>query len=599
MAEKKDKPSIKKILILISIFGISLMVLYVHRAQCYTGYERIKFESAGVNIYANLYYPSTTLDFQEKQPLVIYCHGFTLQRDLDLRIIIELTKRGFFVAALDYQGHGESDGNFLGVDPNTNMPALARDCSNLLDTLEDMPVYKNRINNSQIGLTGHSLGGMVVLMNDALDDRFNTTVAWAPLVNFDPVALNIPVDPGFEDYIPVNLINENNTNSLLIIHHIEDEALPYQSQAMVAQNLTNCSLILLDEPISGDPHYIFDDIAIIETINWFENVFFNSETINGPIVITYQQNYILLIISLFLLILTSIALISFLGEYFSIKNSRGEQNTEEDNIEEDNTSITTSDKNIKNILIPIIKIILYNSFVIGVVWIFLKLYELPGLFPAGVLLIIIFSSVKILLFLKPKLLEKRTLKKRGEIPSTGSEKPSNEIDLKVELKEILKRQYNIKFILYSIISAAIFLGFYLSFSFIYPFAYFFPSTVTSVIWAVRFYIFYVALEIFFRAVIYPSLSFIESSGIKIMVLSLLAIVFHQIIMNIVPTWSVVPAVILAYWLFTIVIVINSIVYENTKTFSSVMITSFLIVEIIFGAAMSALINLSSVFHVFA
>ena len=112
---------------------------------------------------------------------------------MDLRIPIEFTKRGFFIASIDYQGHGESGGNLNNINSETGVPALAEDCINLLDVIENLPIYALKINSSQIGLIGHSLGGMVVLMNGALDERFNATVAWAPLV--DPSTVGFHFDP--------------------------------------------------------------------------------------------------------------------------------------------------------------------------------------------------------------------------------------------------------------------------------------------------------------------------------------------------------------------------------------------------------------------
>ncbi|MHA1479108.1 MAG: alpha/beta hydrolase, partial [Promethearchaeota archaeon] len=173
--DKEDRKFFKRIIVLIILLVFSLSYLAYDRAISYNRYERVGFQSAGATLYANLYYPSKNLEFQDQRPLVIYCHGIGSQRDFDLRIPIELSKRGFYVAALDYQGHGESGGNIINIDPITDRPALAQDCSKLLDKLETLPFYSN-VNTSQIGLIGHSLGGFVVLMNQALDPRFNVTV---------------------------------------------------------------------------------------------------------------------------------------------------------------------------------------------------------------------------------------------------------------------------------------------------------------------------------------------------------------------------------------------------------------------------------------
>ena len=111
--DKEDRKFFKRIIILIILLVLSLSYLVYDRSFSYSRYERIDFQSSGSTLYANLYFPSKDLEFQEQRPLVIYCHGIGSQRDFDLRIPIELSKRGFYVAALDYQGHGESGGNII------------------------------------------------------------------------------------------------------------------------------------------------------------------------------------------------------------------------------------------------------------------------------------------------------------------------------------------------------------------------------------------------------------------------------------------------------------------------------------------------------
>ncbi|MFW9896673.1 MAG: hypothetical protein ACFFD7_12780, partial [Candidatus Thorarchaeota archaeon] len=107
---KEEHPYLKKFSILLILLIVSLSLLSYNRSISYNKYERIQFNSAGSALYANLFFPAKSLSFQEKKPLIIYCHGIGSQRDFDIRIPTEFTKRGFYVAALDYQGHGESGG---------------------------------------------------------------------------------------------------------------------------------------------------------------------------------------------------------------------------------------------------------------------------------------------------------------------------------------------------------------------------------------------------------------------------------------------------------------------------------------------------------
>jgi len=77
---------------------------------------------------------------------------------------------------------------------------------------------------------------MVVLMNQALNPEFKVTVALAPLVNFNPPRFGLKWQ-GYEQYIPVNLLNNTNSENLLIIMHVKDEVLDYQDNALKASKI--------------------------------------------------------------------------------------------------------------------------------------------------------------------------------------------------------------------------------------------------------------------------------------------------------------------------------------------------------------------------
>ena len=155
------------------------------------------------------------MNFQEKAPLIIWVHGLGGQRDLDLRIPIEFTKRGFYVVCIDYQGHGESQGN------------------------------KTHINPHQIGIVGHSLGGCIALMNYALDNRFNGIVTWSAFVNFKFEEFNVKNAELFDKFVPVNLLNKNNSRNLLAFQSTHDEILNYKNQILKLQEITDCKIVLI------------------------------------------------------------------------------------------------------------------------------------------------------------------------------------------------------------------------------------------------------------------------------------------------------------------------------------------------------------------
>ncbi|MFX1348093.1 MAG: alpha/beta hydrolase, partial [Promethearchaeota archaeon] len=527
----------------------------------YNNYERVQFKSSGATLFANLYYPSNELGFQEKQPLIIYCHGIASKRDFDLRIPIEFTKRGFYVAALDYQGHGESGGNINNIDPDTGIPALAQDCSRLLDKLETMPFYL-KINTSQIGLIGHSLGGMVVLMNQALDPRFIVTVALAPLVNFIPPKYGFLDNENLIKYIPVNLLNENNTQNLLIIMHVEDKALDFTENALKAQELTNCTVIPISGSLLGGGHQLFSDKVLINSINWFENHFFSSTTLNGPIVITFYLNYVLIFANIILLFIIVISLISISSRIFFRKN----QKARESNLR--NYKPMSSNSNKKKDMIKVILII--SSFLLNWV-IFNKIFGIKGILFGSLDFILIYAIIKIFIYFR---------------------RPKHKRD-KQQIIKLIKSQFNLKYIIFAIICTVYLIGIYMIFSFYYPFGFIWPSNfVVHIILGYLAFPIFLSIEILLRKVIYPKLSKLKSESSKNRLLFLTSFIVIISLMLLTMRISHFPSVLFMYIIFLLVIILNTKILQNVKSFYPIIIISFSIVQIFFAAVLSNAIGVS-------
>ena len=572
IVDKKDLRFYKRMIILIILLVISLSYLAYDRSVSYTRYERIDFQSSGATLYANLYIPSKSLEFQEERPLLIYCHGIGSQRDFDLRIPIEFSKRGFYVAALDYQGHGESGGNILNIDPVTNKPALAQDCTNLLNKLETLPFYSS-VNASQIGLIGHSLGGFVVLMNQALDPRFNVTVAWAPLVNFDPNRLPV-IQPGYEQYIPANLLNKTNTNNLLVIMHVDDEALRFEDQALVAQNLTDCAVIPITGPLIGGGHQLFSDVVIVESIKWFELNFFNSISINGPINITFIVNYIVLFITLILLVFIVLSLISYTSKFIPYKK----EGPPIELVRKVTTLSKIKDKAVTTK--QILKIVFYTTIFLLNWEIFERVFGFFGIFLASLNITVIYFTVKIILYLR-KLRE-------DEI----------KFDLN-QIKTLIKSEFQLKYLLYVLLCNFYFIAIYVIFSYFYPFAFMWPSNFFNTVLAaaVSFPV-YFSLELLYRKAIYPQLTFLKEERKKTMWMVIIVLFVNINLMMLTWTWAFFPSVLFMYLIFLYATIQNTLIYENTQRFSTVIISSFALIQLFFAAVVSNALGIGSALHLF-
>ncbi|MFW9829716.1 MAG: alpha/beta hydrolase family protein [Promethearchaeota archaeon] len=571
---KKHKVLVASLLFYIVI----LILLYSNRFESYIYYERIEFESSGAKIYANLYHPTNHIDFQSEAPLVIYAHGLGSQKDLDIRIPNELTKRGFYVASIDYRGGGESTGHLLDINTEpyrnrTRVPAIAQDCSKLLDVIERLSFY-NRINSSQIAIVGHSLGGAVALMNSALDARFKVTITWAGVVNFSAEISGIELNEDFLKYNPANIINSSNPSNLLVIQSIYDTTVSYKENALLAQKLTNCTLINITEHLFGGAHYLFSDKVLLSTISWLESKFFGSTMINGPILLSYKYSLTLLLLGIVGSFITSLRLIRYSSKFFSF------------NFEEDSQKKIPARNDIKPnkklILKEVLTIILYFIGFISIWIIFYSILGIIGIIIAPIIIILIHFCV---IFLKYILTAER-------IGQGISEYIEN------RLKDEIKSQFHKNVLSFSFISAFIFLIFYISYSLSYPFAFFSPVNIISLILAYSIYPFYLAIELFYRKIIFPRLYFIRTPFKKTIFTSFLAIVNVLILMALSFQIFIIEALLVTYFIFLAVIIINSLVYEKTGKFSSVMISSFIIIQIFFGSAISNMLGIGSLMQLF-
>ncbi|MBD3195067.1 MAG: alpha/beta fold hydrolase [Candidatus Lokiarchaeota archaeon] len=566
--EERDQNQLFILFLAIFIFSFALVLLEFNKQQSYTSYQKIQFENAGTTLYANLYFPAKDLEFQQKQPLVIYVHGLASDRNFDIRFPIELTKRGFFVASIDYHGHGESGGTIFDINLNTGRLAIVDDVAVLLDFLEKLPVFQERINSSQIGLVGHSLGGMISLLNNVYDSRINATVVLNPLVNYGVI-----VHPTFENNMPVDILNETNTQNLLLIAHVNDTTLDYKQHALIAHQLTKAPLINFSKPVSGSPHLLMNNEVDVITINWLENVFFNSDTKNGPIVISYLFNYLFLGTNLLILIFIMFLLISLSSNLFSLTPK----------IESEEIILKEFDspklKKIHQILILIGSVVIFLF-----VWItFSRVFQLLGIYYASFTLLGIYALAYLGSHLY-KLHQKNEKFSFSYIMSAA--------------KGRLKSQLHIGCMMYGFLASGIFQALYVALSVSYPFAFVWPTNTRSIIFGFTALPIFLAVEIFYRKIVYPRLRFIKRESLRTKAQIILAIIVQFMIFLNTTLWTALPALTVSYLIILVVIIINTLIYEKTKRAIVRIIFSLDVIFFFFGAAISTALGIDIAIYLF-
>jgi pimeloyl-ACP methyl ester carboxylesterase len=549
---KRDENQLFILFLTFLVFFFSLTILQSNKSQAYHSYQQIEFEHVNTRLFANLYHPSKDIEFQDKKPLIIYVHGLGNDRNFDLHFPIELVKRGFFVATLDYHGHGQSGGTMFDLNPDTGNLAIYEDVSKLLDKIETLPIYSSSINSSQIGLVGHSLGGAIVLMTSILDDRINTTVALAPLVSH-----NVLYHPHFENNLPVDYLNKSNTQNLLLMAHKDDGLLDYRKHAVVAYNLTNSTLSLYEGPMIGGAHLMINSNIITDMISWIEINFFGF--VNGPITISFMFNYALLGISFSLLFGIIFLIISLSSNFFSfetIKIERIALRYKE--------NYSTKDK-----VLRLSWILLACITFIGIWTFFSNVFRLAGIFYGSFALLVIYSVLYLALHFKNRASE-----------------DTLEFGLKHKLKSRLTQELKTNYIMYGILASGIFQGFYVVFTVSYPFAFVWPSNLQSIIMGFTIIPIFLAMELFYRSIIYPLLNFIDSERTKTKIIIALSILIQISIIYFNRIWVFLPSLLMTYLAFISVLILNTLIYEKNKAMTIRLIFSVDILFFFFGSAIT-------------
>jgi hypothetical protein len=335
---------------------------------------------------------------------------------------------------------------------------------------------------------------------------------------------------------------------------------------MVAQNLTNCKLITIRGNLFGGPHFLMTDTVLIETINWFENIFFGSETINGPIYISFLLNYVLLFLSLVTMFGTILTLINYYSYYFKFTYS---PKMKEEKILKENLS----KKARRN---RILKIAFYFLLFVSIWVIFFINFDVFGLFIAAIIFFLSYFLWN---------LNKFFVDKKGSFT-------------KDFILEKIKEQLKLNEIGYATLSSATFLGFYLLFTITYPFGFVFPSSFLDFILASAGFPIYLALEVFYRKIIYPALEFIRLERNKIIIIVIAVIAIQFMLYGLTWNWSILPGVLTTHIIIASVLIINTIVYQKTQHFSTVFIVSYLIIQIFFGAGISQVLGIRNILTVF-
>jgi uncharacterized protein len=154
------KPTIKKsvnwLIALVLVVAFAAVMAFEVRSDF--GKTEVTFVKIpapdGHFVTARLYRP-TYATAENKLPAVVDMHGGNNDKDTQAPAAIELSRRGFVVLAVDMDGHGDNTGVFDPAVMSSGGSVLGVDSA--FDFVQKLPY----VNAARVGLTGHSLGGMM------------------------------------------------------------------------------------------------------------------------------------------------------------------------------------------------------------------------------------------------------------------------------------------------------------------------------------------------------------------------------------------------------------------------------------------------------
>ncbi|ADL12851.1 alpha/beta hydrolase [Acetohalobium arabaticum] len=194
-----------------------------------------------------LHTPECKTDYPK--PAVIFCHGFQGNKIGPHRIFVKMARKlaanGITVFRFDYRGSGDSSGDFI----DTTISGQIEDTLTAIDYVRQL----DRVNESQLGLLGLSLGGAVAALATARTDKIKALVLWSAVAdiqkvflaqrpeNYDEEKVNkqgyIDLDGyrlGSRFIAEIGEIDplaevEGDNNSVFLVHGSEDEVVPIEN----------------------------------------------------------------------------------------------------------------------------------------------------------------------------------------------------------------------------------------------------------------------------------------------------------------------------------------------------------------------------------
>ena len=109
---------------------------------------------------------------------------------------------------------------------------------------------------------------------------------------------------------------------------------------------------------------------------------------------------------------------------------------------------------------------------------------------------------------------------------------------------------------------------------------------------------YFSMELLFRRAIYPQLNFLKTEQKKTQWTIIIAVYVFINLVSLTWAWSFFPSVMFMYLIFFYTIIQNTLIYQNTQRFSTVLLSSFNVIQLFFAAIISNALGIGSALNLF-
>ncbi|MHA1285047.1 MAG: alpha/beta hydrolase [Promethearchaeota archaeon] len=216
---------------------------------------------------------------------IVVAHGFCGNKQYMEPLSIELAKRGFYVVAIDFRGHGSSDGYLPALRRSEKNNPLDYDMLVAVDYLKDKGVKK-------IGLVGHSMGGSTSLrVAEANPEKIDAVVSIGMIsteYNFSRIHNLLMAIGQFEQ-----IFSRENAIEFLKEYTGKDDV---EIGKLYGDFSNGDATKVIIGPTSDHLAEVLDPVIVYEAVQWFEQAF-NGKKAND-VVLTIVPHQIFYLIGL-------------------------------------------------------------------------------------------------------------------------------------------------------------------------------------------------------------------------------------------------------------------------------------------------------------